>query len=91
MILSKIVRKHAMDPQIILKWSLDIFRIFENHLGFVWRNKKNINKKNCQKFVRSCLQNTPKDNFFFFFLVFLYKILHNQTMLVASNGFGPFT
>jgi hypothetical protein len=26
-----------------------------------------------------------------FCAVFLYKILHNQTMLLASNGFGPFT
>ena len=63
-----------MDPQIILKRSLDFFRIFENHLGFVWRNKKNINKKNCQKFIRSCLPNMPKDNYYYyyFFVQFSY-------------------
>jgi hypothetical protein len=41
----KLLEKHARDPQIILIWSLDFLKNFENYLRLVWikHKKEKIN------------------------------------------------
>jgi len=47
----KLLEKHTRDPQIILIWSLDFLRIFENYLRLVWIKHKKKNKP-CWKISR---------------------------------------
>jgi hypothetical protein len=70
-LLNDMLKKHVRDPQIILKWLLKFFRIFGNHLGFVWQNKKkNISTKkivkNSLRHVCQTRHKNKKKSIFFF-------------------------
>jgi hypothetical protein len=50
------VEKHARDPQVILKWSLNFF---QNILKIIWglfsKKRKRFNKENCRVYFPNML------------------------------------